>query len=200
MSCLNNNLYSALDVIILYGSFVPFVTISSINTPIYASVLSKINGSLPLIFCEAFIPAINPWQAASSYPEVPLVCPAKNKPSIVLYSNDNFKSAGSIQSYSIAYAGLVNSQCSNPGIVLYIAIWTSSGNDELIPCIYISSVSIPIGSTNIWCLSLSANLTTLSSIDGQYLGPVPSITPAYKGDLCKFSLIILCVSAFVYVK
>ena len=105
-----------------------------------------------------------------------------------------------MQSYSIAYADLVNSACSNPGMVLYIAICTSSGKDELIPCIYISSVSNPTGSTKIWCLSLSANLTTLSSIDGQYLGPVPSITPAYKGDLCKFSLIILCVSAFVYVK
>ena len=34
LSCLKSSLYSALEVIILYGSFVPFVTISSINTPI----------------------------------------------------------------------------------------------------------------------------------------------------------------------
>ena len=46
----------------------------------------------------------------------------------------------------------------------------------LIDCIYISSVSFPIGSTNAWCLGLSANLTTLSSIDGQYLGPVPYLS------------------------
>ena len=31
------------------------------------------------------------------------------------------------------------------------------------------------GSINTWCLFLSANRTTLSSIDGQYLGPVPLI-------------------------
>ena len=91
----------------------------------------------------------------------------------------------------------MNSACSSPGIVWYKAICTSSGKEELIPCIYISSVSNPTGSTNAWCLGLSLNLTTLSSIDGQYLGPVPSIIPAYKGDLCKFSLIILCVSALV---
>jgi len=41
-------------------------------------------------------------------------------------------------------AGLVNSACSNPGIVWYKAICTSSGKEELIPCIYISSVSNPI--------------------------------------------------------
>ena len=35
LSCLKINLYSALEVIILYGSLVPFVTISSIKTPIY---------------------------------------------------------------------------------------------------------------------------------------------------------------------
>ena len=105
-----------------------------------------------------------------------------------------------MQSYSIAYADLVNSACSNPGIVLYIAICTSSGKDELIPCIYISSVSNPTGSTKIWCLSLSANLTTLSSIDGQYLGPVPEISPENNGDLFKFFLIISCVFALVYVK
>ena len=200
LSCLSNNLYSALEVIILYGSLVPFVTISSIKTPIYACERSRITGFLPLTFCATFIPAIIPCDAASSYPEVPFIWPAKNIPSIFLCSNDNFNSDGSIQSYSIAYAGLVNSACSNPGIVRYIAICTSSGSDELIPCIYISSVSLPIGSTNIWCLSLSANLTTLSSIDGQYLGPVPVISPPYKGERCKFFLIISCVSGVVYVK
>ena len=97
---------------------VPFVAISSIKTPIYACDLSNINGSFPFIFCTALIPAINPCAAASSYPEVPLICPAINNPSIPLYSKDNFKFDGSIQSYSMAYAGLVNSACSKPGIVL----------------------------------------------------------------------------------
>ena len=52
---------------------------------------------------------------------------------------------------------MVLQTCSNPGKVLYIAICTSSGKEELIPCTYISSVSLPRGSINTWCLSLSAN-------------------------------------------
>ena len=51
----------------------PFVTRSSIITPIYASDLSKINGSNFLIDRAAFTPAIRPWAAASSYPVVPLI-------------------------------------------------------------------------------------------------------------------------------
>ena len=43
----------------------------------YASDLSSINGSLPLIERAAFIPAINPCAAASSYPVVPFICPAR---------------------------------------------------------------------------------------------------------------------------
>lgn len=39
------------------------------------------------------------------------------------------------------------------------------------PEIYTSLVSNPSGSKNKWCESLSENLTTLSSIEGQYLGP-----------------------------
>ena len=66
LSCLKSSLYSALDVIILYGSFVPFVTISSIKTPIYACERSKIIGSFPCNFLAAFIPAIIPCAAASS--------------------------------------------------------------------------------------------------------------------------------------
>ena len=115
----------------------------------YASDLCNIRGSFPSISRLALIPAISPCAAASSYPEVPFVCPAKNIPFIFFNSNDNFNCEGSMQSYSIAYAGLVNSTFSNPGIVLYIAICTSSGRDELIPCTYISSVSNPIGSINI---------------------------------------------------
>ena len=68
----------------------------------YPCVLSRINGFSPFIFLLALIPAINPWHAASSYPEVPLIWPAMNNPFIPLYSNDNFKLDGSMQSYSIA--------------------------------------------------------------------------------------------------
>ena len=32
------------------------------------------------------MPAIKPWHAASSYPEVPLICPARNSPGIVFTS------------------------------------------------------------------------------------------------------------------
>jgi len=70
-------------------------------------------------------------------------------PLIFLCSNDNLSSIGFIQSYSMAYAGLVNSTFSSPAIVLYISICTSSGSEELIPCTYISSVFSPIGSINI---------------------------------------------------
>ena len=60
LSCLSNSLYSARDVNKRYGSFTPFVTKSSIKTPMYDSFLFKINGSLPSSFKAAFIPAINP--------------------------------------------------------------------------------------------------------------------------------------------
>jgi len=45
----------------------------------YASDLSKINGSSFLKDNAALIPAINPWAAASSYPVVPFICPARYK-------------------------------------------------------------------------------------------------------------------------
>ena len=66
LSCLNNNLNSARDVSNLYGSVIPLLIKSSIKTPMYASFLFNINGSRPWIFNDAFIPAINPWHAASS--------------------------------------------------------------------------------------------------------------------------------------
>ena len=84
LSCLNNNLYSARDVSNLYGSLIPLVIKSSINTPIYAWFLFNTIGSLLSIFLAAFIPAISPWHAASSYPLVPLIWPAVNNPLIFL--------------------------------------------------------------------------------------------------------------------
>ena len=43
----------------------------------------------------------------------------------------------------------------------------------------------------IWCRTLSANFTILSSIDGQYLGPTPFILPEYMALLDKFFSIML---------
>ena len=44
------------------------------------------------------------------------------------------------------------------------------------------------------------NLTILSSMDGQYLGPFAGIQPPYVGVSSRFSSIILCVSFEVYVR
>ena len=66
-----------------------------------------------------------------------------------------------------------------------------------IPFGYTRSLFIPSGSIKIWWLSLSLNLLTLSSIDGQYLGPIPTIFPEYIADRWVLSFIILCVSWFV---
>ena len=68
-----------------------------------------------------------------------------------------------------------------------------------IPFGYTRSVSIPSGSIKIWWLSLSSNFLTLSSIDGQYLGPIPLMSPEYIADRWMLSLIILCVFWFVLV-
>ena len=102
LSCLSSNLYSAREVNILYGSIVPFVTKSSINTPIYASFLFSINGFLFSNFNEALIPDIRPWQAASSYPLVPFICPAVKRFSISFVSRFGLIWVGYIASYSIA--------------------------------------------------------------------------------------------------
>ena len=56
---------------------------------------------------------------------------------------------------------------------LYICTCTSSGRDVDIPCMYISHVSSPSGSINIWCLSLSANLTILDVYKRQFLYMAP---------------------------
>ena len=58
-----------------------------------------------------------------------------------------------------------------------ISSCTSSGIEDEKPCTYSSSVSSPIGSINSWCRGLSAKRTTFVSMDGQYRGPMPSITP-----------------------
>ncbi len=87
LSWRNNKRCSARDVNIRYGSSVPLVTKSSINTPIYDSDRFMISSCLSFNFWCAFIPAIKPCEAASSYPVVPLIWPAKYKLLINLVSN-----------------------------------------------------------------------------------------------------------------
>ncbi len=60
-------------------------------------------------------------------------------------------------------------------------------------------MSTPSGSTNNRWWSLSEKRTTLSSMDGQYRGPVPSISPPYMADSVRFSWINACVSGVVRV-
>mmetsp|Transcript_23377 Transcript_23377/g.56423 ORF Transcript_23377/g.56423 Transcript_23377/m.56423 type:complete len:203 (-) Transcript_23377:1823-2431(-) len=73
LSALRLILYSALDVNILYGSDVPFVTRSSMSTPMYASSLPRTNGAGGLspryaapAARPAFAPATIPCAPASS--------------------------------------------------------------------------------------------------------------------------------------
>ena len=68
-----------------------------------------------------------------------------------------------------------------------------------IPFGYTKSFSRPSGSIKIWWLSFSLNLLILSSIDGQYLGPMPDICPEYMAERWVFSSIIVCVVLFVLV-
>ena len=67
--------YSALDVNKRYGSKVPFVTKSSIKTPIYSSFRFKINGSLPSSFKEALIRRLI-LSSCFFISLVPFICPA----------------------------------------------------------------------------------------------------------------------------
>ena len=62
---------------------------------------------------------------------------------------------------------------------------------------YIRSTPIPSGSINIWWLFFDENLKTLSSMEGQYLGPIPEMFPEYMAERCVFSEIILWVSLLV---
>ena len=73
LSSRNLSLCSARLVNILYGSVTPCVTRSSIITPIYELSLVGHHKSLSLQYKDAFMPAIIPCAAASSYPVVPLI-------------------------------------------------------------------------------------------------------------------------------
>ena len=61
----------------LYGSSTPFVTKSSTSTPTYPWSLSTTSDALPCAASAALAPATTPCPAASSYPVVPLIWPAK---------------------------------------------------------------------------------------------------------------------------
>ena len=43
----------------------------------------------------AFAPAMSPWAAASSYPVVPLICPARNRPRMPFVSSVGCRHLGS---------------------------------------------------------------------------------------------------------
>ena len=64
---------------------------------------------------------------------------------------------------------------------------------------YTRSLLMPSGSIKIWWLFLSPNLKTLSSIEGQYLGPMPEMLPEYIADKCMFFLIMSWVFLLVLV-
>src|SRR5579871_5210376 len=98
----------------------------------------------------------------------------------------------------MAYPGRIISAFCKPGIDATIAACTSTGMLVDIPFTYTSCVSRPSGSRKIWCLVLSGNLTTLSSIEGQYRGPTPAIWPLYKGERAMLSLRIDKVCSEVY--
>ena len=83
---------------------------------------------------------------------------------------------GSMQSYSMAEAGRIITSAS-PGTGAASSSCTSSGMEEEKPWMYISSVSRPMGSMKSWCRGLSLNRTIFVSMDGQYRGPTPSMTP-----------------------
>ena len=71
-------------------------------TPIYEEDLDKTRGTMFCIDAVAFIPQRSPWAAASSYPDVPFICPAKNRPETFLDSSEAFSCDGGKKSYSIA--------------------------------------------------------------------------------------------------
>ena len=102
-----------------------------------------------------------------------------------------------MQSYSIAYPGLKNSMFLKASIWLRLFNCASSGRLVEKPFIYIWSEFFHSGSKNNRCDGWCENLWTLSSIDGQYLGPTPVISPLYIGERCELVLITSCTLSFV---
>ena len=86
---------------------------------------------------------------------------------------------------------------SSPGMVWSSSTCTSSGRAEESPWMYNSSVSRPMGSMKSWCRGLSGKRVILASIEGQYRGPTPSMTPLCMGERSRFSRMIRWVSSLV---
>mmetsp|Transcript_15607 Transcript_15607/g.51232 ORF Transcript_15607/g.51232 Transcript_15607/m.51232 type:complete len:353 (+) Transcript_15607:578-1636(+) len=117
----------------------------------------------------AAAPATTPCAAASSYPVVPFICPAKNNPLIFLVSSVTLNSRGSTKSYSTPYPGFKTFTFSKPGIVRSIASCVSGSREHESPFGYTTSVSIPSGSSHTrW--DRPGNRLTLVSREGQYRG------------------------------
>jgi len=100
----------------------------------------------------------------------------------------------------MAYPGCVIIASSNPMTVRIASNWMSSGKAVAKPLGYTSLESFPSGSRNIWWRGFSANLKNLSSIEGQYLGPVDEICPEKMGDLAKLAETTSLVLNEVYVR
>ena len=133
--------------------------------------------AFPAAAAAAFAPATRPCAAASSYPVVPLICPLKNRPAIFFVSRLESHWYAGKKSYSTAYAGRSIFTFSNPGSVRSSASCSLSGKPVLKPCTYTSGHVRPSGSKKIWCDSLSAKRTILSSMLGQYRGPFAPTHP-----------------------
>ncbi len=76
--------------------------ISLMRTPIIELVLLGKYGGLFRAARPALMPAMIPWAAASSYPVVPLICPAKNRLLTFSVLRSSFNYLGSTKSYSTA--------------------------------------------------------------------------------------------------
>src|SRR5207237_10344387 len=88
---------------------------------------------------------------------------------------------------------------SRPGIDARIWTCTSSGSEVEMPFGYTVVSSSPSGSKKIWCPSRSPKRTILSSIEGQYRGPLVLICPDYIGERCTLARMISWVAGVVRV-
>mmetsp|Transcript_18050 Transcript_18050/g.58423 ORF Transcript_18050/g.58423 Transcript_18050/m.58423 type:complete len:216 (-) Transcript_18050:1038-1685(-) len=137
--------YSARELNMRYGSEVPRLTRSSTSTPRYDSARPVTSGSPG---AAALAPASRPCAAASSYPVVPLICPARYSPATRLVSRVERSSRGSMKSYSTPYPGTSMTASSSPGMVRSIASWWEGSMELEMPLGYTTWVPRPSGSSH----------------------------------------------------
>eukprot|EP00962_Isochrysis_galbana_P030705 scaffold9972_cov118-Isochrysis_galbana.AAC.12 len=115
----------------------------------------------------ALAPATMPRAAASSYPVVPMIWPARYRPSQLETSSVLRRQRGSTKSYSTSYAGLRISARSSPFIERTISSCTSGGKADEMPLGYTQSLDSPSGSSQTMCPSRSGKRSTFEKSDGQ---------------------------------